>query len=305
MPKSKSTAFTNQRQASQNRPLYLLEIDAKFIGVTGTSTATDIYLDAHASPNDDAYNGHTITLTDIIAGTTESKTIDDYVGATKLVTCSAFAMSTTGKKYELSNTYRYTNWSQNLTAGGFTYNSRGIVVGSITENATGEIDAPEIGIDDTDKQITYDANIYNFFRNNELRLITNFYDVATFNPNDYLLDIFTIRTCAFSLGVVGISAEHAISRQIDTLPTRIWYRESCPWIYRDTKTCNYNPSNDPNLRVKGVNNEDDYCSKTFHGNWGCKFGLTVNNTNRKNTLNFGGAPAIPPRGVVIFVPSSF
>lgn len=301
MAKIKSSTFTTQRQASQNRPLYLLEIDAKFIGITGnTSTSANIFLDAHASPNNDAYYNHTITLTDIITGTIESKTITSYVGATKLVTCSAFTMNTQNKKYEISNTYRYTNWNQNLTYGSITYNSRGISVGNVTENATGEIDAPEIAIDDTDKTLTYDTNIYNFFRNNDLRLITHFYDNPNFTTSDYLLDIFTIRTCSFSLGQIGISAEHWTARQIDTMPKRIWYRESCPWIYKDTTTCKYVGS-----PVKGANGETDYCSKTFHGQYGCKFGLTDAGTFRKNTLNFGGAPAIPPKNTIIFVPSAF
>lgn len=300
--KIKSSAFTTQRQANQCKPLYLLEIDASFIGITGkTSTASNIYLDAHASPNDDAYNEHTITITNIITGATESKTILDYVGSTRLITVSSgFSISTQGKKYKLSNTYRYTNWSKNLTYSGIMYNSRVIRVASITENSMGEIDAPEIVIDDTDKQLTFDTNIYNFFRNNELRLMTAFYNISSFDPTNYLLDIFTIRTCSFDTGVVGISAEHAIARQIDTLPERIWFRESCPWIYRDTATCNYQGS-----AVQGLNGEDDYCSKTFHGNYGCKFGKRVDGTNRLNTLNFGGAPTIPSKKAIIFVPSGF
>lgn len=309
--KVKSSSFTVVKAFEQLRIIYLLEIDGQVNGYTkNTSTATDIYLDTNSSPNDGVYNTHSLTLTDS-NGVSETQTINNYVGASrKAVTPTFTSVSTTSEvKYAITHVYRYTNWNLDIPLGGNTYLSRNFDPQRLTENSTGEIDTSELVIDNVDKQLISDINIYKAFRNSEVRIITYFVDIALAEPttsfpaDDYLLDVFRVDGTSISRDrtAVMFKISNAIGRKDESIPKKSWYRENCTFEYRDTN-CNYTGAN-----VPGPNNEADFCSKSFRGPYGCKYAFTVtgNGERRANQKNFGGAPAIPPRGSVVFAPSSY
>lgn len=297
MSKSVSASFNTQKDSWQNRPFYNIEIDGEIWGITtASSSGTNIYLAQSASPNDADYVGHSLTIGGV------AKTILTYTGSTRLATVgSSYSGSVVSVLYTVTNTYRFTSWEKDITAGGNTYTAIGLKVGQVSENATGKIDAPDIYMDNHSNTFTGYANAYWGFRNNKLRVYTLFRDLISVDPTDILLNRYEIRNCEFDeeIGGAKIRCESAVFRAIDMpYDGRRYMREACYWIYRDSATCKYTGS-----AVPGPNGEADYCSKVFHGNYGCKFGLRITGAFRRNTTNYGGFPAIPDRRAVIFIPS--
>ncbi|MFQ5834329.1 MAG: hypothetical protein ACE5HR_00185 [bacterium] len=305
-PKSTTTNFNTQKDAEQNAPFYLMELDGLIWGTTGSSsTSTNVYLGASASSVDGIYDGHQLKVGDPESTTgTETRTINTYTGSTKIANVStAFTIPTASVKYEVSNTYYFANWSNDVVIGATTYKSRGFNISDqgITENAIGEVDSSDIMIDDVDRQIVLYANAYNSFKERELRLHTIFLDELTIA--DAITDVFDVRTVAFKPPAASILVRFAINPQENMLHLRTWLAEGCPWKYKDSNTCRYNPDNIANLFVPGPNGETDFCSKSFHGPFGCKFGIRADGEFRRNTENFGGAPGMPDPRLIVFVPT--
>lgn len=294
--KTTSASFNTQKDSWENRPFYNIELDGEIWGITGeNSTSTNIYLAQSASPNDADYYNHTLEIGGV------SKPITSYTGSTRLAGVgSAFSGDVTKVLYKVKNTFYFTSSEKNITLNSI-YLKRGMKIGRISENSTGRIDAPDITMDNHDNLMTIYCNAYWGFRNMNLRVYTMFKDLISSNPEDYLFNKYTIRNPVFDeeAGIMAFKVENAVFRAIDMpYKGRRFLREGCYWKYRDVNTCKYTGAN-----VPGANGEDDYCSKVFHGKFGCKFGLTINGTQRKNTRNYGGAPAIPDKRTVIFIPT--